>query len=140
MGLHQLHIVDGNNYFYCYSDATFQDTYGNIYEGVHTFGARYSGVETIVYNLDGRYKTFTGSIVASSALESCAYADYYIYVDNKLVYSFTNQEKTTAKIDFEIDVSNGTLLSIRAGAYKRPGSLAIGYMGCACIVNAQLFK
>lgn len=140
VGLHQLHIIDGNSSFYKYDENSFQDTYGNTYTGVHIWGHRHSGIETVVYNLDQKYKTFNGSIVASPRLESCAYADYYIYVDDQLVYTYTEQEKTTGKIDFEIDVRNATKLSIRAGAYKKPSEVAVGYMGCACIVNAQLTK
>lgn len=140
VGLHQIHIIDGDSWFYKYDENSFQDTYGNTYNGVHVFGSGHSGVETVVYNLGQKYKTFTGSIVASPSLASCAYADYYIYVDDQLVYSYTKQEKTTGKIDFKIDVKNATKLSIRAGAYKKPSEVAVGYMGCACIVNAQLTK
>ncbi len=138
--LNKIHVIDANSNFYKYDENSFQDTYGNTYIGVYIWGAHHSGIETVVYNLNKQYKTFTGSIVTSPRLESCAYADYYIYADDRLVYSFTQQEKTTAKIDFEVNIENATTLSIRAGAYKKPQVIASGYMGCACIVDAKLNK
>lgn len=139
IGLDRLHIID-SSINYKYDDGSVQDTYGNIYIGAHLFGYNYSGDSYAIYNLNKEYSTFSGTIVALPELESCAYADYYFYVDDVLVYSQTQQEKTTIKKNFKIDVSGATKLTIKVKTYLKPNIVAVGYLGLGCIVDAQLSK
>lgn len=139
VGLDKLVVIDSSTN-YKYDSSSFQDTYGNNYIGVHLFGYSYSGDAYAIYNLNQKYKTFSGSIVASTALESCAYIDYYFYLDDTLIYSQTKLEKITPKIDFNINVSGGTKLTIKTKTYFKPDIVGSGYLGLGSIVNAQLKK
>ena len=137
--LEKLHVISSSGN-YKYDGNASLDTYGNTYVGVHIFGYSYSGEAYAHYNLDSKYKVFSGTIISSPSLDDCAYADYYIYVDDVLVYYKTQQECTTNKIDFKIDVSGGTKLTIKTRTYFKPGVGGVGYLGAACIANAQLMR
>lgn len=139
VGLDKLVVIDSSSNYY-FDSNSFQDTYGNIYNGVHLFGYNYSGDSYAIYNLNREFKTFTGTIVASKQLENCAYVDYEIYVDDILVYSQSQLEKTTNKIDFNINVTGATKLTIKVNTYFKPNIVGNGYLGQGSIVNALLFK
>lgn len=139
VGLDKLVVIDSSRN-YKYDSSSFQDTYGNMYNGVHLFGYSYSGDSYAIYNLDGKFKTFTGTIVASTKLEDCAYVDYQIYVDNVLVYSQSQLERTTNKINFNITVTGAAKLTIKVKTYFKPSIVGSGYLGQGSIVNAQLSK
>lgn len=139
VGLDKLVVIDSSRN-YKYDNGSFQDTYGNMYNGAHLFGYNYSGDSYAIYNLNGKFKTFTGTIVASKKLEDCAYVDYQIYVDDILIYSQSQLERTTNKINFSINVTGSTKLTIKVKTYFKPDIVESGYLGHGSIVNAQLSK
>lgn len=139
VGLDKLVVIDSSRN-YKYDSSSFQDTYGNTYNGAYLFGYNYSGDSYAIYNLNGKFITFTGTIVASKKLEECAYVDYQIYVDDILVYSQSQLERTTNKINFNINVTGATKLTIKVKTYFKPDIVGSGYLGQGSIVNAQLSK
>lgn len=138
VGLNTLFLID--SYKYAYKSGTFTDSFGNTYSGVHYYTDLYqanNGREPrSEFNLNGEYKLFTGSIVAST--KTNADWTYYIniYVDGVLKFSKTGFSKTSGKVDFKIDVTNGGTLKITAG---KEGSMG-DYNQEIGIVNAQLTK
>lgn len=139
IGLDKLVVIDSSRN-YRYSSDIFSDTYGNQYNGVHEFGYSNSGDSYAIFNLNREYKTFSGSIVPSPKLESITYADYQIYVDDVAVFSKSQLDRTSSRIDFSVDVTGATKLTIKVKTYFKPGVLATGYAGEGSIVNAQLSK
>lgn len=139
VGLNKLIVIDSSRN-YKYDSSSFRDTYGNIYNGAYLFGYNYSGDSYAIYNLNGKFKTFTGTIVASERLEDCAYVDYQIYADDTLVYSQSQLERTTNKISFNINVTETEKLTIKVKTYFKPGIVGSGYLGHGSIVNAQFTK
>lgn len=138
VGLNELFLID--SYEYEYKPGAFTDSYGNKYNGSHYYMDLFesgNGVEPhSLFNLEGNFKTFTGSIVAST--ETDPEWSYYIniYVDGVLKYTKTGITKTSKKADFEIDVSNADTLEIRAGLEGNTGD----WNQEICIVDAELSK
>lgn len=138
VGLNSLFLVD--SFKYKYKNGAFTDSFGNSYNGAHYYTNLYesrNGKEPhSIHNLNNSYKSFSGSIVASTT----TYADstYYIniYTDNNLVFSKTNFTRTSGKVDFKIDVTNCQTLKIVSGLETGSGD----YRQELCIVNAQLSK
>ncbi|MBO5064957.1 MAG: NPCBM/NEW2 domain-containing protein [Clostridia bacterium] len=137
-GLNEVFVID--SYEYKYHSSSFVDSFGNSYNGAHYYTDLYecrNGNEPhSLHNLNNNFKTFSGSIVASTT----TYADstYYIniYADNKLVFSKTNFTRTSGKVDFKVDVTNCQTLKIAVGLETGSGD----YRQELCIVNAQLTK
>lgn len=138
VGLDKIFVID--SYQYEYKPGTFTDSFGKKYNGVHYFTDLYqsgNGNEPhAMFNLNGQYKTFSGSIVASTETEPEWTYYINIYVDGILKFSKTGFTKTSGEVDFEIDVSTADTLEIRAGLEGNTGDWCqeIG------IVNAQLTK
>lgn len=136
--LNSLFVID--SFEYEYKSGTFTDSFGNTYNGVHYYTDLYeanNGDEPrSLFNLDGGYKLFTGSIVASP--ETDADYTYYvnIYVDDVLKFSKTGFSKISGKVDFKVDVTDGEILKITAG---KEGPMGSFYQEIG-IVNAQLTK
>ena len=87
-----------------------------------------------IYNLNGEYKTFSGSIVAAPTTNSNQAYKVAIYVDDQLLFSKTGITKTTGKVNFNIDVSNGQKLEIRMGCDNGDSNEQLA------LVNAALKK
>ena len=137
VGLETLHVIDSCDYKY--ENYSFTDSYGNKYIGVHflddTFYTRRAPYA--IFNLNGKYKTFKGSIVAADY----AYSQYshfiHIYADGVLVFSKSGFTKTSKKVDFNVDVSNVQELTIKVGGENGKYDYVNKTVG---IVNAQLSK
>ena len=138
VGLHKLYVIDSKHY--TYKSSTFTDSFGNTYNGVHLFEDLYesnNGREPhAIFNLNGNYKRFTGSIVATPQTSTNKTYYIHIYVDDVLVFSKSGYTKTTGKIDFSVDVTNGEKLSVCMGSENTGGD----YNMDIAIVNAQLTK
>lgn len=137
--LSELFVIDSHEYEY--KRGTFTDSFGNTYNGVHYFTdlfETFNGREPhATFNLNGKYKKLSGSIVASTQTDP-EYTYYVnIYVDGVLKYSKTGISKTSGKVNFNVDVSNGSMLEITAGKEGYPSGDYHQEIG---IVNAQLTK
>lgn len=138
VSLNKVYLIDSQHYEY--KSGTFTDSFGNKYNGVHLYKNLYdsgNGREAYsIFNLNGEYSKFTGSIVAAE--DTYAKGSYYVnvYVDNVLVYSKTGITKTTGKINFNIDVKGAEQISIRVG-HEQTLTSSNEKIG---IVNAQLTK
>lgn len=136
--LNKLFLVD--SYKYEYKEGPFIDSFGNSYDGVHYYTDLYqvnNGKDVCsVYNLDGKYSRFNGSVVASSSTNPNWTYYVYIYVDDILMFSTTDFSKISTKVDFDIDVRGGRLLRISVGKEGSTGDFSqeIG------IVNAKVKK
>ncbi len=130
--LSDLFLIDSK--YYEYKDIQFTDSFGNTYNGVHLYNDLFNEMSYSTYNLNGKYSTFSGSIVATEATNPDW--EYYasIFVDGNLAFSKTGITKTTGKIDFIVDVTNGQTLEIRMGADVPYG----GYNEELGLVNATL--
>lgn len=136
--LNDLFLIDSYNYEY--KQGAFTDSFGNIYDEVYYYTYLYrtneGGSPRSLFNLEKKYKTFSGSIVASTITNSNYTYCVNIYVDDVLKFSKTEFSKISDKVDFEIDVSEGKILKIEV--FKE------GPMGSANqeigIVNAELTR
>ena len=137
VGLETLHVIDSCDY--TYENKSFTDSYGNKYVGVHFLDDTFysSRAPYAMFNLNGKYKSFKGAIVAADY----AYSQYshfiHIYADGILVFSKSGFTKTSKKVDFNIDVSNVQELTIKVGGENGEYDYTNKTVG---IVNAQLTK
>lgn len=134
--LNELHLIDSTS-DEKYIDGAFVDSFGDTFDGRISFSAvSGSGLgDYLIYNLNGEYSTFTGSITACQSAGSTLQMVVTIYVDDELKYTSEQFGKTTGKIDFEINVKAGKKLKIKAEA-------TTGYSSrenCA-VVNAKVWK
>lgn len=138
VGLNNLFLID--SYEYQYKSGSFTDSFGNHYDGVHRYTNLYKAIAekepSSQFNLNGKYKLFTGSIVASTTTNPNWTYYINIYVDGVLKFSKTGFSKTSGKVDFKVNVTNGQTLKITAGVEGRWGDVDEEI----CIVNAKLFK
>lgn len=138
VALESVHLIDSHEY--TYKTGTFTDSFGNTYNGVHYFTDLYescNGREPhATFNINGKYATFSGSIVATTVTKPEFTYYINIYVDNVLKFSKTGFSKTSGKVDFKIDVKNASVLKITAGLEQNIGDWRqeIG------IVDAKLAK
>lgn len=118
IALNRLILIDSKHYEYI--DREFKDSFGNSYYGVHYYTDLFNSLNNgqmphSTHNLNGQYSTFSGSIVASETTNPDWTYYVNIYVDDTLVFSKTGYSKTTGKVDFEVDVTNGQKLEISMG-------------------------
>lgn len=138
--LEDLFLVDhsfGNGWHqYKYNDNSFTDSFGNVYDGAHCYLGVLNEGQYSTHNLGGKYSRFTGSIVAMPNTSTVGTYSIRIYVDDVLVFSKSKFTKTTGRVDFSVDVSGGTTLTIKV---CNEGTMGDSNMDVA-IVNAQLTK
>lgn len=128
--LSQVVVIDSKDYNY--KPDLFTDSFGNSYDGRHYFDARVKGYA--VFNLEGKYSNFSGTIVAHQSTASDSEMELAIYVDDKMIYSKTGFNKRTGAIDFSVDVRGATKLEIKSGK-------SAGYWDSnLSIVNARLSR
>ena len=113
-----------------YAPGSFTDSFGNVYDGNYFFDASLNPYA--VFGLDKGYSTFSGSIVAGSDTGSGASMTIEFYADDKLIFTKTGYTKVTGKIDFSVDVSGATKLTIKA---SNQGDFSYGWIR---LVNATL--
>lgn len=94
------------------SDRLMEDAFGNIHKGWVELDAWYDPY--ILYNLDKKYVSLTGSIVTGPNTGSDASMNIRILLDDQEVYSKENITRDTAQIDFDLDVTNASVLRIEA--------------------------
>ena len=94
------------------SDRMMEDSFGNIHKGWARLDAWYEPY--ILYNLDKKYVSLTGSIVTSSDTGSSASMNIKMFLDDKEVYSKSDITRDTSQIDFDLDVTNASVLRIEA--------------------------
>lgn len=134
--LNDLFLVDSQ--YFSYQEGSFTDSYGNQYSEVYYFTDLYQSGNNraphAIYNLNGEYTQFFGSIVAGT--KTNAKWTYYvnIYADDELVFHQGGLSKTSARIDFSVDVSGCVLLKIVMG---NEGTMGDTYMELG-IVEAYL--
>ena len=133
VNLNTLHIIDSNSF--SKKDGIYVDSFGNSYDG--SFHFKYVGYsnEYAIFNLNKECTVFTGSIVACKETGSNEQMLLQIFVDDELKYTSPQFGKTTERISFQVDVTAGQQLKLKAG-------LVSGYWGDACfsIVDAQVTK
>lgn len=141
VGLNTLYLIDyryGNSWHrYYYTDSSFTDSFGNVYDGAHCYtGVYIDGGIYSKHNLNGKYSRFSGSIVAMPNTSTVSTYTIRIYVDDVLKFSKSGFSKTTGKVNFSVDVKGGSVLTIKASS---DGTTGDSNMNVA-IVNAQLTK
>lgn len=138
VGLHEIPLIDSsyyNSYFhYAYNDKDFTDSFGNKYDGVHFYNGLWERKYSI-HNLNNKYSTFTGNIVATQNTLSGSKYCVEIYVDDVLEFSKKDFTKTTGSVPFSVNVKNGYQLKIVV--YDAGGSSDVTGMEIG-IVNAKL--
>lgn len=138
VGLEKLTVIDSA--FYQYKSGSVTDAFGNSYSsGAHHFRRVYESNNGdppyAIFNLDGKYKTFTGSIVSNPQTGNGWSWYLQIFVDDQLVYSKSGITLTSGRIDFSANVKNGRLLKITCGIEGHSAGDNGFY-----IVNAKLYK
>lgn len=109
-GLSDLVVIDSSSTKV--SDRLFEDAFGNVHKGWTKLDAWYNPY--ILYNLDKKYVSLSGCIVAGKSTGSEASMNIKMYLDDKEIYSKENITRKTSQIDFDLDVSNGSVLRIEA--------------------------
>ncbi len=129
VALDQLHVISSER-------ATIEreaitDTYGDAYVS----SAKYTSSSTSfsTHNLRKEFTTFSGSIVSTSETSLAMSVLIEFYVDGVLKHSISAYGRETGKIDFSIDVSQGSTLKINLTGNAQ-GNAQIH------IVNAQLTR
>lgn len=128
--LSQVVVIDSKSYEY--TSDLYTDSFGNTYDGRHYFNASYDAYA--VYNLEGKYSAFSGTIVANQGTDSDAVMTVAIYLDDDLVYTKTEFTKRTGAVKFSIDVRGVTKLEIRTYPDRSWSNRTLS------IVNAKLEK
>jgi len=115
--LNSTHVIDSASYLY--STDGFTDSFGNTYRDSHGYSCYYhyyyygeKPESYSIHNLNKKYSTFSGSIVAADGCDSRFTARIEIYADDKLVFSYDDFKKTTGKVDFSVKVKDCTKLQI----------------------------
>lgn len=88
----------------------FVDPFGNVHNGKTEFNTGNEGF--VLYNLDKKYTSFSGTIVAGTRTNSNSVMNIEFLVDNNPVYSKEGITRDTPQIDFELDVANASTLKI----------------------------
>ncbi len=117
--LKDIHVIDEFNYFY--GENGFVDSYGNEHYGYHCL---HNSIDEsyVIFNLNGEYKRFTGSIVLKDEDGSSSKYNTSIFVDNTKIFSKNGITKTTGEISFDVDVEFCSQLKIVTTGYPITGA------------------
>lgn len=88
------------------------DGYGCLADSRQVLNADRSG--HVLYNLEGRFTTFTGRFTAGRDTDLSDTASVTILVDGKEVYSTGKWTASNGAVGFEVDVTGATTLELRA--------------------------
>lgn len=88
-----------------------KDRYGNIYDGGVSYDAYY-GEPYGLYNLSGKYTTFTTTAFPSTDTDNKLILSISIYLDDELVYYKDEITNETAPIDISLDVTGKQTMRI----------------------------
>jgi len=125
-------IDSGGRYPYRYYSGIHTDSFGNINDGAHHFDG--SGGAFAIYNLNSRFTSFTGLIVANQHTGSGASMTIEIRGDGSLLFIEREFTRRTGAVEFDVDVAGVTQLEIRT---SNQGSYSNGHIS---IVNAALLR
>ena len=92
------------------SDRLLVDVFGNVHNGWTRLTCGDKGY--VLFNLDKKYLTLSGSIVTTDRTGSDAVMDIEFFLDDNPVYSSNGVTRTSSAIDFTLDVSNASVLKI----------------------------
>ena len=87
-----------------------KDRYGNVYDGCVIYNAY--GNAYGLYNLSGKYKTFTATAFVTSESSNETKISVSIYVDDKLVLFKDNITEETKPIEINLDISGKQTMKI----------------------------
>lgn len=100
------------------------DSYGNSYSSnVLKMDASYDSY--ISYDLNGEYKSFTGSVVCSTDTGSGASMNIGVFADGKLIYSATDITRQKAAKEISVDLSGVGTLEIKT---SNSGEFSYGWL------------
>lgn len=99
--LNDVVLVDSQHYEA--SVELLRDSYGDLHSGEHRFNALYDGYA--LYNINGEYETFSGTIAAYAGAKAEALMNVTIYLNNDPVYYQYNVSKIDEPISFSLDVT-----------------------------------
>lgn len=106
------------------ADEGITDSYGNEYLGnIVRFDASESGYA--VYDINGAYGRFTGSIVASTKTNSGAKMNVGIFVDGVEKFSLTGFTRQQAAVPVDIDLTGARTLEIKT---SNDGDYSYGWL------------
>lgn len=111
------------------SDRLLVDVFGNVHNGWTRISSGDNGY--VLFNLDKKYVSLTGSIVTTDRTGNKAVMDIEFFLDDNPVYSQIGITRTSNAIDFSLDVSNASVLKIVA-------SKSDGYDGYIYVVDSVL--
>ncbi len=109
-------IIDSNH---CnVSDRLFVDSFGDIHNGSICIYTEWHKEGYVLFNLDKRFLSLSGSIATSSMTRNDRAMDVKFYLDDKLVYEKSNITRSSSAIEFNIDVTDGRVLKIVATGHN----------------------
>lgn len=105
------------------SSKLFLDPMGKVHngyillnEGYIGWGSNWKRESYAIYNLDKKYESISGKVVLDKWKTGCEGA-FYIYVDDKLVFSKKNLKPNSAYFDFDVDVKDKGVIKFVASGY-----------------------
>lgn len=129
-----IYIVD-MSYMSCVNEVnkenTLEDNVGNMYHnGLFMCKSYYSGEGSAEYYIQGKYKSFSGTIAVPSGNESTDKTAYFeVYGDGKLLYTSPVMGKSSFPENFEIDVTGVKVLKISYPESNKKANMATIYDG-----------
>lgn len=102
------------------------DHWGNIYDVVVNYDCSMGGFA--LYDLDGAYTAFSGTLFVPKVTDSGKDMSLSIYLDEELVYYKDGITEETAPFSFELDVTDAKTMRI---VTENQGSFSSGYIAFA---------
>lgn len=94
------------------SNRLLVDVFGDVHNGWIRIGSTRRQSGYVLFNLDKQYVSLSGKIVTTDQTAKDEKTNIEFYLDDKLVYSKTGIVRTSKATDFEIDVSNASVLKV----------------------------
>lgn len=106
------------------------DSYGNEHDSnIAFFDASVDAC--VIYNLDGRYEKFSGSIVTPNETDSGAEINFTVWGDGILLYDKRGITRQSSEEDFCINVTGVKEMEIKAS------NVGGNYYGYICVLNGS---
>lgn len=123
--LNELSLIDSSdNDRY---DGLVRDSYGELYERYLVLNA--DGGGHMLWNLDGKYTSFSGRITAGTKTDLFDSARVRILLDGQEAYDSGMWKSTDGSMDFEVDVTGASTLEIVAESeYPESGQMNVYIM------------
>lgn len=113
-----------------YYDRVLTDNFGKDYVGYHFFQEQGDNPGTVIYYLEGKYKSFSCDVLTLNKSK----VSFAIYVDDQIVFQSERFNKTAGTIHVDLNITGGQQLKISSWDHE------YSWNDTVYVVNAQLRK